>query len=63
MPVVHRHKLSIHLGEDKTKSILFSKTRGLREIKPFQDCEEAYGLCKRLRAWCVRLAFRGSPGW
>ena len=25
-------KLSIHLGEDKTKSILFSKTRGLKEI-------------------------------
>ena len=27
------NKLSIHFGEDKTKSILFSKTRGLREIK------------------------------
>ena len=26
------NKLSIHFGEDKTKSILFSKTRGLREI-------------------------------
>ena len=25
-------KLSIHLGEDKTKSILFSKTRRLKEI-------------------------------
>ena len=24
--------LSIHFGEDKTKSILFSKARGLREI-------------------------------
>ena len=27
------NKLSLHFGEDKTKSILFSKTRGLREIK------------------------------
>ena len=26
------NKLSIHCGEDKTKSNLFSKTRGLREI-------------------------------
>ena len=26
------NKLSIHFGEDKTKLILFSKTRGLREI-------------------------------
>ena len=26
------NKLSIHFGEDKTKSILFSKTRGLKEI-------------------------------
>ena len=26
------NKLSIHFGDDKTKSILFSKTRGLREI-------------------------------
>ena len=26
------NKLSIHFGEDKTKSILFSKMRGLREI-------------------------------
>ena len=26
------NKLSIHFGEDKTKSILFSKARGLREI-------------------------------
>ena len=26
------NKLPIHLGEDKTKSILFSKARGLREI-------------------------------
>ena len=26
------NKLSIHFGEDKTKSILFSKTRGLSEI-------------------------------
>ena len=26
------NKLSIHFAEDKTKSILFSKTRGLREI-------------------------------
>ena len=26
------NKLSIHFGGDKTKSILFSKTRGLREI-------------------------------
>ena len=26
------NKLSIHFGEHKTKSILFSKTRGLREI-------------------------------
>ena len=26
------NKLSIHFGEDKTKSILFSKTRGSREI-------------------------------
>ena len=26
------NKLSIHFGEDKTKSNLFSKTRGLREI-------------------------------
>ena len=26
------NKLSIHFGEDKTRSILFSKTRGLREI-------------------------------
>ena len=26
------NKLSIHFGEDKTKSILFSKTRCLREI-------------------------------
>ena len=26
------NKLSIHFGEDKTKSILFSETRGLREI-------------------------------
>ena len=26
------NKLSIHFGEDETKSILFSKTRGLREI-------------------------------
>ena len=25
-------KLSIHFGEDKTKSILFSNTRGLKEI-------------------------------
>ena len=25
-------KLSIHFGEDKTKYILFSKTRGLKEI-------------------------------
>ena len=24
--------MSTHFGEDKTKSILFSKTRGLREI-------------------------------
>ena len=28
-------KLSIHFEEDKTKSILFSKTRGLREINIF----------------------------
>ena len=27
------NKLSIHFGEDKTKSILFSKTRSLKEIK------------------------------
>ena len=26
------NKLSIHFGKDKTKSILFSKTRGLKEI-------------------------------
>ena len=26
------NKLSIHFGEDKTKSILFSKMRGLKEI-------------------------------
>ena len=26
------NKLSIHFGQDKTKSILFSKTRGLKEI-------------------------------
>ena len=26
------NKLSIHIGKDKTKSILFSKTRALREI-------------------------------
>ena len=26
------NKLSIYFGEDKTKSILFSKTRGLKEI-------------------------------
>ena len=26
------NKLSIHFGEDKTKSILFSKTRCLKEI-------------------------------
>ena len=26
------NKLSIHFGEDKTESILFSKTRGSREI-------------------------------
>ena len=26
------NKLSIHFGEDKTKSILFSKTRDLKEI-------------------------------
>ena len=26
------NKLSIHFGEDKTKSILFLKTRGLKEI-------------------------------
>ena len=26
------NKLSIHFGEDKTKSVLFSKKRGLREI-------------------------------
>ena len=26
------NKLSIHFGEDKTKSILFSKTRSLKEI-------------------------------
>ena len=26
------NKLSIHFGEDKTKSILFSRTRGLKEI-------------------------------
>ena len=26
------NELSIHFGEDKTKSILFSKTRGLKEI-------------------------------
>ena len=26
------NKLAIHFGEDKTKSILFSKTRGLKEI-------------------------------
>ena len=29
------NKLSIHFGEDETKSILFSKTRGLREINIF----------------------------
>ena len=26
------NKLSIHFGEDKTKSILFLKTRGLKEV-------------------------------
>ena len=26
------NKLSVHFGEDETKSILFSKTRGLREF-------------------------------
>ena len=26
------NKLSVHFGKDKTKSILFSKTRGLKEI-------------------------------
>ena len=35
MPVVHCNKLSIHFGEDKTKSILISKTRGLRKINIF----------------------------
>ena len=30
--VVHKNKLSIHFGEDKAKSTLFSKTRGLKEI-------------------------------
>ena len=29
------NKLSIYFGEDKTKSILFSKTRGLREINVY----------------------------
>ena len=29
------NQLSIHFEEDKTKSILFSKTRGLREINIF----------------------------
>ena len=32
MPVVHANKQSVHFGDDKTKSILFSKKRGLREI-------------------------------
>ena len=27
-----KNKLAIHFGEDKTKSILFSITRGLKEI-------------------------------
>ena len=32
MPVVIDNKLSIHFGQDNTKSILFSKMRGLGEI-------------------------------
>ena len=33
MPIRHSdNKLSVHFGEDKTKSILFSKTRCLKEI-------------------------------
>ena len=32
IPVVIDNKLSIHFGNDKTISILFSKARGLREI-------------------------------
>ena len=31
MLVIHR-QLSVHFGEDKTKSILFTKARGLRKI-------------------------------
>ena len=29
------NQLSVHFGEDKTKSILFSKRRGLREIHKY----------------------------
>ena len=37
MPVVHRQKLSIYFRENKTKFILFSKVRSLREINiPFE---------------------------
>ena len=32
MLVVHRQKLSIHFGYDKTKSILFSNAECLKEI-------------------------------
>ena len=31
MPIVYRQKLSIHFGEDKTKSKLFSKTKCLKK--------------------------------
>ena len=35
MLVVHRQKLSIHFGYDKTKSILFSNAECLKEINIF----------------------------